>query len=780
MKAKQLESAMNTFLRYLITHPWRTLMLAMLVLMATLYGARQLVQNNDVRLFFDPAASSSERFASIEKEYGARDSLTFVIQFSERMPLFSVRGLQLVEQLTEQAWQLPHVRRVQSLSNFQAVDAQADSLGVSALVKDPAQLSEAQVARIRSLALDEPLIMHGLVSAGGDAALVGMALNLKGADSMAARAVVSAARAMARDFEAHYKGAVQIHVFGTAAISDAFDSETQKALSIILPLALIVMLVFMRYILGNWGGAMLTLLVASISIASAMGLGGYMGIELTPITAYTPIILLTVAIATTTHLLVCYQEHLEEAGQAESILFAYRDNLYPILLANITTLMGFLSLNASQSIPFQGLGNLVAAGVVCVLFYSFVLLPVLLSLIKARRNRRGLVQLERGLGALYRLVVAHHLKISVVSIGASVVMGWLALGNVFNDNVVDYFAPQSEIGTAVASVKHLFPGFNSIEFSFPAPQGVTDPVYLNYLERLNTWAQSREEVTYVVSLAEVIKRLNQGFNGGDAQYRSIPADRELIAQYLLMYSSSLPRGLDMSDLMPVDQGASLVVIKFKADSTQQILAFRHDVETWVASNFPREMRQLASGFEPTFAETSMHNSRSVMENTLWAVLLISASLIIAFMSLRIGLLCLLMNLLPGMIALGVWCLLNGNMGMSVAIVFDITIGIIVDDTIHFMARLQTALRRYRLGLEEALWFAFQKSGVAIVTTSLVLIINFGLIATADFFPMSSMGLVSVVTVTAALVCNLLVLPALLLSWRSLRHKRDLADAAANA
>lgn len=780
MKEKQLESAINTFLRYVITHPWRTLLLAMLVLMATLYGTRELVQNNDVRLFFDPAAPSSERFASIEKEYGARDSLTFVIQFSEHMPLFSMRGLQLVEKLTDQAWQLPHVRRVQSLSNFQTVDAQAESLGVSALVKDSAQLSEGQVARIRSLALDEPLIMHGLVSAAGDAALVGMALNLKGADSTAARTVVSAARAMARDFEVRYKNDVQIQVFGTAAISDAFDSETQKALSIILPLALIVMFVFLRYILGNWGGAILSLLLAFISIASAMGLGGYMGVELTPITAYTPIILLTVVIATTTHLLVSYQEHLHKAGQEESILFAYRDNLYPILLANITTVMGFLSLNASHSIPFQDLGNIVAAGVVCVLFYSFVLLPALLSLIKARRNRRGLAQFERGLEALYRLLVAHHLKISVVSIGVVMVMGCLALSNVFNDNVVDYFAPQSEIGAAVATVKRSFPGFNSIEFSFPAPQGVTDPGYLNHLERLNTWAQSREEVTYVVSLAEVIKRLNQGFNGGDAEYRSIPADRELIAQYLLMYSSSLPRGLDMSDLIPVDQSASLVVIKIKASSTQQILAFKQDVEMWVASNFPPEMRQLASGFEPTFAETSMQNSRSVIASSLWAVLLISVILIIAFMSLRVGLLCLLMNLLPGMIAMGVWRLLNGSMGMSVAIVFAITIGIIVDDTIHFMARLQTALRRFQLGLEEALWFAFQKSGVAIVTTSLVLIINFGLIATADFFPMSSMGLVSVVTVTAALVCDLLVLPALLLSWRSLRHKRGVEDAAANA
>src|SRR5690606_5787953 len=142
----------------------------------------------------------------------------------------------------------------------------------------------------------------------------------------------------------------------------------------------------------------------------------------------------------------------------------------------------------------------------------------------------------------------------------------------------DYFDDESEIGSAIMAAKESFPGYNTVEFNFPARNGVTDPAYLRHLERLKEWALAQEEVVYVNSLSDVIKRLNRDFNGGDKQYYLIPDDPNLIAQYLLMYGSSLPTGVDLSNVLTLDHSAALFVVRIKADSTQDILAFKRSEE----------------------------------------------------------------------------------------------------------------------------------------------------------------------------------------------------------
>lgn len=194
------------------------------------------------------------------------------------------------------------------------------------------------------------------------------------------------------------------------------------------------------------------------------------------------------------------------------------------------------------------------------------------------------------------------------------------------------------------------------------------------------------------SITEVIKRLNKNIHGDEPTWYRLPETREMTAQYLLLYEMSLPYGLDLNDRLNVDKSATRLTVFLNSISNNQLLALERRAQAWIKDNAPTFMPTVGSGPSIMFAYIGKRNIESMLMGTTLALILISFILILALRSVKIGLISLLPNLVPAAMAFGLWGLLVGQVGLALSVVTAMTLGIVVDDTVHFLSKYLRAGR----------------------------------------------------------------------------------------
>jgi predicted RND superfamily exporter protein len=295
--------------------------------------------------------------------------------------------------------------------------------------------------------------------------------------------------------------------------------------------------------------------------------------------------------------------------------------------------------------------------------------------------------------------------------------------------------------------------------------GVSEPEYLENIERFAEYLREQPHVTHVYALSDIMKRLNRNMHGDDQAYHRIPGDRELSAQYLLLYELSLPYGLDLNDRINIDKSATRVTATLSRTKTAQTMAFFDDVKAWQQSNWPAYMHTEPTSAAVMFTYISQRNVQNMIAGTIVAIVAIALILMIALQSLRLGALSLVPNGLPILTTFGAWALLVGNVGFSVATVASISLGIIVDDTVHFLSKYVRARNERNLGIEDSIRYAFHNVGIAIVVNTIILIAGFLVMTTSAFKMNVDLGLMTVLAIVFALILDFLLLPALLLLGR---------------
>ena len=266
---------------------------------------------------------------------------------------------------------------------------------------------------------------------------------------------------------------------------------------------------------------------------------------------------------------------------------------------------------------------------------------------------------------------------------------------------------------------------------------------------------------HVYSYTDTIKRLNKNMHGDELEWYRIPEQRDLAAQYLLLYELSLPYGLDLNDRISIDKGATRVTATLDDISTVEVRAFNTRAKGWLAENTPAYMHAEPTGATVMFSHISEQNIESMLRGNLLAVILITGILMLALRSLPLGALSLIPNAVPILMTFGVWALIVGQVGMAAATVSATSLGIIVDNTVHFVRGFDRP---------EAIHYAFRTVGVAIAVNALILALGFAVLATSTFRINAEMGLLTALAIVIALAVDFLLLPALLM----IGHKKEKA------
>ncbi len=768
----------ENYAKALLRFRWPAIIFTVVVTLLLASGGRFLIFTNDYRVFFGPDNPQLLAFEELQDTYTKSDNL-FIMLEPKSGTVFDKPTFEAIIDATDRAWQVPFSIRVDSISNFQHTRAEGDDMFVEELIEDTEFLEAEDIARIKAIALDQPQLVNKLVSTSGQVTGINITMELPAPLTVDAQSLTPEERAlidpnialadvmqfgreMVAQLSIDYPD-INFETTGIVAMNQAFPEAITADAKSLLPMALLVVIVGIILFLRNFWSMVGTIVVVVMSILMAMGSAGWSGILLTPPASSAPTVILTLAVADCVHFLVTMLQNMRNKMDKNSaIVESLRLNFMPIFLTSITTMIGFLSMNFSDSPPFHDLGNIVAFGVAYAFFLSVFFLPALMSVLPVKTPAKESTS-NQLMSRYADFVIANQKALlwgmAVIMIGFSL----MTPRNQLNDVFVNYFDRSVPFRVSTDEVTNKLSGLYIMEFDLDSGEegGVANPDFLRDVEKFERYVETLEGVQHVSSITETMRRLNRSMHGDDDNYYKLPEERDLSAQYLLFYEMSLPTGLDLNNQINQDKSKTRLQVTMETRSTQQILEFEKQTYEWMEQNTPK-ITTLTSGATSMFTHISMRNIVSMLTGTSIAIILISLVLLFALRSVKFGLISLIPNIMPALMGFGVWAILVGEVSLAVSVVVAMTLGIVVDDTIHYLSKYLRARRERGMSPEQAVRYAFNTVGVALVVTTVVLACGFMVLAQSNFLLNSQMGLLTAITIVIALIVDFTFLPAFLM------------------
>jgi len=760
---------------YVIRFRWLLLVVGLVAIGAAGYGGSKIGFTTDYRVFFDEGNEQLEAYESLQNTYEKSDNVLFVLKPKQDKDVFTKETLQAIQWLTHEAWQTPFSTRVDSISNYQHTRAEEDDLIVADLAGEELALNAAEIEYIKEVSLNEPLLVHRLISETGHVAAVNVTVKIPGIEMDENSRVSKFSRDLKAQLEEKYPH-LEVYMTGFVMLNQAFQEASQADMATIVPIMFLVVLVTLGILLRSVTATFATLVMIMASIITAMGLTGWLGIKLTPPSSSAPTIILTMAVADAVHILVTFLQHYHRGeSKIEAMRESLRINFQPIFLTSVTTVIGFLTMNFSEVPPFHDLGNIVAMGVTAAFIFSVTILPAMILALPIKQKKVSADKVD-SMDRLAEFVIGNRKNLLWgMTIFALATVAFLPR-NDLNDEWVQYFDESVEFRNNTDFVLENLTGLYTLEFSLKAGEegSVSDPRFLKMVKNFTEMAEAQPEVIHVNTFTDTMSRLNKNMHGDNPEYYRLPEQRDLAAQYLLLYEMSLPYGLDLNNQINVKKSATRVIVTAKNLSTKETIALENKLGAWLVLN-AEDYEFLIASPSLMFAHIGERNIVSMLGGTAIALVFISLLLVFAMRSVRMGVVSLIPNLVPAIIAFGIWGIFVAQVGMSLAMVAGMTLGIVVDDTVHFLSKYLRAREEKGLNVEDAIRYAFANVGKALVTTTIVLVAGFSVMSFSTFSLNSDMGIMTAITISVALIIDFLLLPAILLTYE--KEKEDVQEPA---
>lgn len=741
-----------------------TLIISLMAIVATAMGAKNLYFRGDYNIFFDGSNAQLQAFDEIQTTFAKTDNIALVLA-PKSGDVFDQRTLTQIQEMTEQAWQVPYSSRVDSLANYQHTEAVDDDLLVEDLLYQSYSLTAERIAKVRTIAMSEPLLVNALVSEKGDVAVINITMQMPGVDETAeVNEVVAYVEQMLSHYRAEYPD-VTIYKAGIIAMNHSFAMAAQNDSATLVPTMLLVILVFLTLMLRSFLSVLATLVVIIGAIVATLGIVGWAGMFLHVASVNVPTLIMTLAVADCVHVIASMRHFMRQGmPKSQAIHRSVTLNFVPIIITSVTTAIGFLMMNMSDSPVLRDFGNLSALGVMIACVLSVSLLPALLNLLPVRFSAKQAAKSSDIMDKLADLVVHRRNVLLPLSIVVIAVSAALIPYNKVNDESVKYFDTSSEFRQAADFMEQRIGGMTTMSIAIKThqSQGIASPEFLEVLGEFTRWLREQPETDHVASLSDIYKRLNKNMHGDDSAYYALPAERELAAQYLLLYEMSLPFGLDLNNQVNVDKSSVKLQLTVKNLGSVELVALEERLYQWFVSHAP-QYQVVASSPSLMFAHIGETNMASMLSTLPITLILISALMIFALRSWRLGMISLVPNIAPAVIGFGLWALISGEINLGLSVVVTLTLGIVVDDAVHFLAKYQHA-RKAGQNAEQAVRYAFHTVGRALWITTVVLVAGFSVLAMSQFRLNSDMGQLSAIVIFVALVIDFVLLPSLLMRF----------------
>ena len=740
------------------------IIISLLILAGLAQGLSKINFNPDINVFFPENDTLTTSHLKIEDTYSSMDNAVIGIGVKEGT-VFTNEILSLIEDLTEKAWKTPHSLRIDSLSNYSYVSADGDDLYIEPFLEGSSTYDLKTLKEKELIIEGEELAYGAIISKDKKTSLINIVFDPP-----------------RKDIESEYQESLN-YVLGfleearknhpevDLIISGIVYMEYQSPMLLkaqmpkLMPAAILVILLTLFLLLRSLVAVAGSFLVIIVSVASAMGSIGFLSGDIAQPFIMVPILIATLAVADCVHLFTLYFQNLDSSRKSkEAMLESLKLNLQPLFLTSLTTAIGFLSLNLAPVEPLRGIGNGVAVGVFLAFMFTVLLLAPIVSYFNVKQSKNISFQknFSRKLG---RFSIKNYKRLLViVPVISCFLMAFIPL-NKTNDNPLEFYSERYTTSAADSKwISQRIGGTFPVSYELNSQSTVSDPEFLRKVDKFSEWLDSNEEVLHVSSLSKIMKNLNKTLHGKQEKWNVIPTESDLSAQYLFFYEMSLPYGLDLTNSISQNKESIKLVASLKELGSLEYREFAKRVKNYASENMPKDMVSIGTGIRPIFALMSNMLITQLTYALGIGIVLITATIILFFRSLRYGMLTSVTNLLPIGVAFGIWAIVSGEISMLVGIGMGTTLGIIVDFTVHFLSKYLHARRQKNLSAEKAVEYAFETVGFALIITSFSLILGFLVLLQAFFIPIHGFVLFSSLTFISALIIDLLLFPALLITW----------------
>ncbi|GGZ96003.1 RND transporter [Arenicella chitinivorans] len=769
----------NTLALWLVKHRNYLALASVLLTLALALGAKNLYLNTNYNVFFDADDAQMVAHEQQQSEFTKTDNLVLLLTPKDAPTIFTEAGLHAVFDITERAWSTPFAIRVDSLTNFQHSYAENDDLVVADLLLEPEPLSQSDLERLQNIATNEPRLRNRIIAADGKSTLINVSVELPAyphasashservnmllARDTAIRDVVAYGEALQQALSADYPE-LSVHLLGETVINQRLADASDRDAASLIPVMFLVIVIILGILLRSAVSIVAALGVILFAIVASIGLNGWLGAAMNMVNMVAPIIILTIAVCDSVHVLANYLDQLSQGDEPEQAMHhSLRINLQPVFITSLTTAVGFLTLNFSPSPPFRDLGSLCAFGVMYAMLMTITLLPAIA--VKFIRSAKPVTRKDRTLTRASNWIIQHQtLALGIATVTTVVCLAFIPQ-NEIDDDPARYFKTHNPYRMAVDFSQTSLPGINDINFTLDCgtPDCIYQPEFLHGADKFASWLRTQDNVETVISYVEVIKKINANFHDDQSDQFKLPEDSAQIAQYNLLYELSLPYGLDLNTLTNMDKSAIKVAAFVRQTSTGNFLELESAAADWLTQDLQLSAPR-GSSIRMMFSSLGEENIRGMIWGALFALLGVTLTILASLRSLRYGLISLVANSFPALIAIGIWGMTIAHVNMAVAAVFSITLGIIVDDSVHFISKYRYARLHKNYTPEDAIDYTMRNVGGALFVTTLVLTIGFGLLCFSDFNLNAYLGGLTALTVVVALVFDYLVLPPLLIKF----------------
>lgn len=731
-------------------------------------GLFRLETSSDTRVFYGDNVYH-QNLKDFEAAFQKNNSVLFLMRLDHARIDESPALAAALRAATDAAWKLPYSMRVESLSTYPHIESSEGEFALEPLLD--VICPKACRADTEGL-LADPLISARLVSKDATTVGVYVAFDLP-VGTRAVQEITAAIRALAGELEAANSG-LEVQFVGGITMMSAFSEASRRDAATLIPLVLLLQFGLLIVILGEARLVAFLLLTGIYGSVVAMGLAGWLGWKVNAATSITPVLILTLAVASGLHLLVTYvrQRVSAKADPAQAVTIALDLNRKPIVLTALMSIVGFLSMNFANAPPLWELGNLVALGLTAATTMLLFVLPVWLRRMSTLRVLPSAYFASSGLD----WIADHRGRALTAGVLAFSVLAVAGLGRIeLNDDFVEYFDESYEFRQAAEYARHHMSGPNLLDIVVKAPEadGIYDPAYMDMVVKFSAWLRGEPFVASVVSVGDILGKVAHAFTGDRDLSRRSP---EELAQFVLTYELSLTAGQDLEDYFDKSRQATRVSALLTGGDSRTVSGLEDAIYRWFEPYRAAGYTVIVTGISVPVAHMSILNVTSMM----WGIVvsLVVSALLMGwyFRSVRILVLTAPAIFLPSAMGFGLWGWLVGEIGLAASVVAAMTIGIIIDDAIHIIYRYEHTREVLNEPPRAAARATVSSVGLSIFGTSVALGGGFLLLGLSGFQVTRTLGLCTAFIVLCGLIVDLVLVPRALV-WLDERKARIAEDVA---
>jgi predicted RND superfamily exporter protein len=561
---------------------------------------------------------------------------------------------------------------------------------------------------------------------------------------------------------------IQFHTAGTPVFVAEITQGIMDDLGVMVPLSIILIILFLTILFRRISGVLFPLIVVVFSLLSTLGIMALSGVAVSTIIQILPTFLIVVGIADSVHILTLFYQKLNLGNhKREAIIHAIEKAGLPVFMTSITTACGLYSFTWADVASVAQLGYMAPMGVMLAFLYTIILLPALIAIFPAKmakhENSDKPPLMDTIFAGITHLTVRHPMLITLIATTITTASAISATTVKFSHNAMTWFPKGTPVRESTEIIDRVNGGSVMLEITIDSGRenGLQQPDRLNRMDQATQHIPSIQahhiRAAKAWSIVDVLKEINRALNQDRDQAYVLPQTKELVAQELILFESS--GSDDLEDV--TDSQYRIGRISLLAPFTDSVLYkdYADKIEQYLSELFPSESVTL-TGHMSLFIQITKNFIASMAKSYVIALVLITLLMFLMLGSIRTGAMSIVANITPILMVFGLMGVLSIPLDMGTILIGSIVLGLVVDDTIHFLHHFRRAFSESG-DVEAAILETMFSTGRALLITSAVLCGGFFIYTLSFLSTNVRFGLLTGCAVIFALIADFFLVPALL-------------------